>query len=412
MRISTFSATCLLSAALIYTTACDRTKRLEAHDTPDVPTVAVAKATVADLSRNLVMTGEFKPFQEVDVMSKVAGYVKKMYVDVGDRVKEGQLLAVLEIPEMGDDLARGTAAIARSNAEVNKAQEEVRRAQTNHEIAHISYTRLQGVMKGQPGLIAQQEVDDAHSRDLASEAQVDAARSSLVAAEQQVNVSLAEQARVKTMFNYTNVTAPFSGVITKRFADTGSMIQAGISSQTQAMPLVRLSQNSLLRLMLPVPESAVPSIRVGSVVDVKIPSLSRTLPGKVARFAERVKMDTRTMDTEVDVPNANLTLVPGMYAEVDLTLNRRNAALSTPLAAVDIDDSRKSEQGLSGTVLVVNTSEHLEKRSVRIGLETSSQAEILSGLREGELVVIGNRAGLQAGQAVKTKEVTMAAAKE
>jgi len=366
--------------------------------------VAVAKATVEDLSRALVLTAEFKPYQEVDLMAKVAGYVKKINVDVGDRVTQGQLLATLEVPEMGDDLARAAATLERSNAEVRKAHEEMQRAESAHQIAHLSYTRLSSVMKDRPGLIAQQEVDDAHSRDLVAEAQMAAARSGAVAAEQQVNVGRAEQDKVKTLFNYTKVTAPFTGVITKRFADTGSMIQAGIASQTQAMPLVRLSQNNLLRLILPVPESMVPMIRVGSPVEVHVPSLRRNFPGKVARFSERVQTDTRTMATEVDVPNPSMVLVPGMYAEVNLSVEQRRNALAVPLSAIGGTDR-------DPLVYVVTPNGQIAVRKVSVGMETANLAEIKAGLKPGEMVVIGNRSQLASGQEVKPKMTEMTALK-
>lgn len=379
--------------------------------------MAVAKAAPADLSRMLALTAEFKPFQEIDVMAKVAGYVKQINVDIGDRVKQGQLLAVLEIPEMVDEAARAKAAVQRSEAEVAQAQDEVRRAESAHQMAHLSYERLASVIKNRPGLVAQQEVDDAQSKDLVSEAQINAAKSHLNAAIQAVSVSKAEQSKIQTMAEYTRVTAPFAGVITKRFADTGSMIQAGTASQTQAMPLVRLSENTLLRLILPVPESAVPSVHVGQQVDVRVPTLNRTFPGKVARSAGRVQASTRTMETEVDVSNPNLVLIPGMYAEVDLTLERHNDALSVPITAVDLntqssaddDASTNNRRAASGRVMVVTAQNRLESRVVSIGLETPNWIEIRSGLREGELVVIGNRAGLQPGELVQPKITTITA---
>ena len=273
-------------------------------------------------------------------MAKVAGYVKRINVDIGDRVRQGQLLAVLEVPEMADDLTRAEAAIQRHTADVARARDELRRAQSAHEMAHLSYTRLAAVLESKPGLVAQQEIDDAHSRDLVAEAQVSAAQSALTASQQQVKESQADQGRLKTMFNYTMVTAPFSGVITKRYADTGSMIQAGTASQTQAMPLVRLSENALLRLILPVPESFVPHVRNGESVEVNVPSLGRTFAGKVARFADKVQTDTRTMPTEIDVQNPQLVLVPGMYAEVHLTIDERKDTLAVPVTAVSSADGR------------------------------------------------------------------------
>jgi multidrug efflux pump subunit AcrA (membrane-fusion protein) len=206
----------------------------------EAPTVAAAKATLQNLSREIVLTAEFIPFQEVDVMAKVSGYVKEIRVDVGDHVQQGQALATIEVPEMQDDITRAQATIDQAEAEVTGLRDEIRRAESAHEIAHLSSQRLAGVVKERPGLLAQQEIDDAHSRDLVAEAQLAGANSHLAAAKQKVGVTRAELARVKTMMAYTKVTAPFAGVITKRYANTGSMIQAGIASQTQAMPLVRL----------------------------------------------------------------------------------------------------------------------------------------------------------------------------
>ncbi len=394
--------------------SCHQPRNAEAQQkiAVDIPTVAVAKAGTSDLSHVLVLTAEFTPFQEVDLMAKVAGYVKNINVDLGDRVKQGQLIAVLEIPEMTNEVTKAKAGVQRSQAQVTQAQDEVKRAESAHQMAHLNYERLAAVMKTRPGLIAQQEVDDAQSKDLVAEAQVQVAKSNLAAAVEQVGVTKADLGKYETMFDYTRVTAPFSGVITKRFANTGSMIQAGTASQTQAMPIVRLSENSLLRLTLPVPESAVPTVHVGQQVDVRVPTLNRTFPGKVARFADKVQSATRTMDTEVDVPNSSLVLVPGMYAEVDLTLQRSNDALAIPVSAVDLDSSGSSDDGrknTTGRVLVVKPDNHLELRNVTIGLETANRVEIRSGLRDGELVVIGNRAALQPGQVVKPKITVMMA---
>jgi RND family efflux transporter MFP subunit len=393
--------------------ACTRDGKGEAQApaTPAIPTVAVARAGPHDLSREVVLTAEFRPFQEVEVMAKVSGYVKQIRVDVGDRVKQGELLATLEIPEMIDDQMRAKASIDRSSAEVARAKDEITRAESAHDIAHLSYQRLKEVSQKRPGLVAQQEIDDAHSKDLVGEAQVAAAKSSLSAAIQQVDVNKAELSRVNTMRDYMLVTAPFAGVITKRFADTGSMIQAGTASQTQAMPLVRLSENSLLRLTLPVPESVVPGIHVGQQVDVKVPSLHRTFPGKVARFSDKLQLSTRTMETEVDVPNPSLILIPGMYAEVDLTLDHKSNALAIPLSAVDSAEQAGSALN-SSRVMVITPDQRVDVRKVTIGLETANFAEILSGLKDGDLVVIGNRASLQTGQQVQPKLTTLATAKE
>jgi len=401
---------CVAGIAVL-SVSCSKTDNAQAGplNAPNISTIAVAKATTEDLSHDLVLTAEFRPFQEIDVMAKVAGYVKAIYVDVGDRVQLNQPLAILEVPEMADDRARGQAGVERAQAEVARAKDQLQQAQSAHDIAHLSYTRLFEVSKQKPGLVAQQEIDDVHGKDLVAEAQVSGARSNLAAAQQQVQVNTAELQKVNTMFEYTKVTAPFAGVVTKRFADTGSMIQAGTASSTQVNPLVRLSENSRLRLTVPVPESAVPTVHVGQQVDVQVPTLKRSFAGRVARFSDKLNLATRTMETEVDVPNANLVLIPGMYAEVHLTLDRRNRVITIPVTAVDVgnEDAGPRKTGMAGTVAIITADNKVEIRKVELGLETSTRVEVKSGIAEGEMVVIGSRSGLQPGEEVRPKLTSM-----
>ncbi|HXI38753.1 MAG TPA: efflux RND transporter periplasmic adaptor subunit [Bryobacteraceae bacterium] len=396
----------LAAPALVCLGGCGRKDAAEAKgDPPRAVTVAVAKAKHEDLSRELVLTAEFRPFQEIDVHAKVAGFVKKIYVDVGDRVKEGQLLTVLEIPEMQDDLTRALAAKRRSSAELERARDELLRSQSAHEASHLSYARLAEVIKKRPNLVAQQEIDDALARDRVSEAQVGATREALAAAEQGVQVATADEEKIKTMAAYARITAPFAGVISKRYADTGAMIQAGTASQTQAMPVVRLAEDHLLRLVLPVPESVVPRVRVGTKVAVRVPSLNRTFEGKVARFTSQVQLSTRTMDTEVDVPNPELVLKPGMYAEASLVLEQRDDALAIPIQAVNLGDQKKS------TVFLVTPDKQIEERPVKLGIETPTKVEVLSGIAENDLVVVSGRGGVRVGERVEPKIVDLAALK-
>jgi RND family efflux transporter MFP subunit len=401
--VAPIGAVLFIGFGALFLASCSRNPDVQASTPSDsvAPTVAVATVKTEDLSHALVLTAEFKPYQEVDVMAKVAGYIKKINVDVGDRVKEGDPLATLEIPEMKDDLNRANAAVERSNADVTHANDEVRRAESAHAIAHLSFTRLQEVAQKKPGLIAQQEIDVAQSKDLEAEAQVSAAKSALASAREQVHVNNSDVEKVHTLMDYTKVTAPFTGVVTMRYADTGSMIQAGTASQTQAKAVVRISQNSLLRLILPVPESAVPTVRIGQQVEVKVPTLNRTFPGKVARFSGKLSMATRTMDTEVDVPNDSLILIPGMYAEVNLTLNRHNAVLTLPVMAVDMDGEK------SGRVMVITPNNRVEVRKISLGLQTAQSVEVVSGLNEGDTVVLTGRSSLQPGQEVRPKATTM-----
>jgi RND family efflux transporter MFP subunit len=381
-------------------TACSRSGA--ASTTPEVPTVAVARAVRGDIAQSLTIAAEFRPFQEIEVHAKVAGYLKSIRVDVGDRVTAGQLLAVLEIPELQDEIRQDEASVKRATEEINRAQADVERAQSAHEVAHLGSIRLAGVMKTRPNLVAQQDIDEALGRDRVAEAQVSTAQAALAAAKEQLEIAKAAQSRTRTLFDYTRIAAPFAGVITHRYADIGAMIQAGTSSQTQAMPIVRLSQNDRLRLVMPVPESAVSRIHVGAPVAVAVQSLRKTVSGKVARFAERLDMETRTMRVEVDVLNAKLELVPGMYADATLVLDEAKGVLVAPVQAID-----RTESG--SRVLVVSRDGKVEARDVSLGLESADRVEVTRGLNADDLVVIGSRAQLKPGAVVAPKLMAPAA---
>jgi RND family efflux transporter MFP subunit len=182
-------------------------------------------------------------------------------------------------------------------------------------------------------------------------------------------------------------------VVTERYANLGALMQAGTSSNTQALPLVKLSTDNLFRLVIPVPESYVRYIRINDPVEVRVPALNRTFPGKMARFSVDVKEDTRTMHTEVDVPNPTGLLIPGMYAEATLMLEKRADALSVPLQAISFQTGRPS-------LYIVDSSNKIDVRPVTLGLQTANDAEILSGAIEGDQVVISDRGALKAGEMV------------
>lgn len=383
----------ILVSLLVGLCACTGPAKVESKtDKPDMQSVAVAKVSRETLSRELTISAEFRPFEEIELHAKIAGYLKEITVDVGDFVKTGQLIARLEVPELHEELVQAEATKQRSEAEVKRAQVEIERAQAAHESGHLSYTRLAGVSKSRPELVAQQELDEAEARDKTAESQVAVTRAALVTAEQQVRVSESAVQRVRTMLTYTEIRAPFAGMITKRYGDRGAMIQAGTASQSQAMPVVRLSGIDKLRLTLPVPESATSVVRVGMPVEVRVAALKQSIRGVVARFTGAVQHSTRTMEAEVDVPNPSRKLLPGMFADAVIALDRHSGILTIPVGAV--------AQGAKPTAMVVNGSGQLEERALQTGIETPTRVEILEGLSEGELVVIGSRGQLRPGQTV------------
>jgi RND family efflux transporter MFP subunit len=243
--------------------------------------------------------------------------------------------------------------------------------------------------------VAQQEVDDSQGKSLAAAAQVEAAKSNLQSAQSVLAAAQAKREHDQALFDYSKITAPFAGVVTQRYANFGTLMQAGTSSST-ALPLVKLSQDDLFRLVIPVPESYVHFIHLGDPVSVNVPSLNRTFPGKVARFSVDVREDTRTMHTEVDVQNPGRILLPGLYAEATITLEKKDLALAVPLQAVDQENNRAE-------VDVVDASNRIETRQVTLGIQTATDAEVISGLQEGEQVVVSDRSGLKAGQLVQPK---------
>ena len=249
-------------------------------------TVGVTKVVKKTLSRDITLSSELVPFQEIDVYAKESGYVQKLNVDYGSHVKQGQIMAVLEIPELLALLQEDQAEIKNANDQVTRAEHELKRYEAQYNALHLEYSRLNTVFQNQPGIVAQQEVDDAQGKDLAASSQVDAGKAALEAAQSQLAVARAKLMHDQTLFDYSKITAPFTGVVTERYANLGTLMQAGTGSSTQAMPLVRLSQDDLFRLVIPVPESYVRYIKVGDPVSVNVPSLNRTFPGKVARFSQ------------------------------------------------------------------------------------------------------------------------------
>ncbi len=386
-----------LSLVLAGLSACSDSKPVEASVREGV-TVGVTKVTRRSLSRQVTLSSELVPFQEIEVYAKESGFVNKLNVDYGTRVKQGQVLAVLEIPELQAQLDEDQAEITSASNQVIRAQHDLARYKAQHNAVHLQYKRLKAVFESQPGIVAQQEVDDVQGRDLAAGAQVDAGHAALDAAQSQLVAAKAKLAHDQTLFDYSRITAPFSGVVTQRYANLGTLMQAGTNSSTQAMPLVRLSQDNLFRLVIPVPESYVRYIRIGDPVNVRVPSLNRTFPGRVARFSADVRQDTRTMHTEVDVPNPDRILIPGLYAEADLGLEQHDNVLAVPLQAVN-------HEGNKTTVFVVNPDGELRDQPVELGLKTAGDAEVMSGLKEGDQVVVSDRSGLKAGQKVRPQIV-------
>ncbi len=348
--------------------------------------VTVSPVLRVDLARDLELAAEFRPWQEIDVHAKIAGYIKTLPVEVGDRLREGQLIGLLEVPELQQELVQAQAGEKRSELEVVRSRSEVTRSESALQIRKLSYDRLASVAKQRPNLIAQQELDDVAARFAEATAQLATARATLASVEEQVHVSQAARSRVAAMTQYTRITAPFAGVVSQRYEAPGAMVQGG------SKPLIHLTQVNRLRLVLPVPESIVPRVKLGAPVEVRVDAVSTVVHGKVMRFTGMLNSNTRTMQTEVDVPNSAYSLKPGMYAYATITLDAKDDVLAIPIQAIRGDAKQQ--------IAIVNAKNQIELRDVRLGLETPERVEVLSGLNEGDRVVIGNRGDLKPGQTV------------
>jgi RND family efflux transporter MFP subunit len=356
----------------------------------------VVLAVRGPLENVVTLTGEFRPFQQVDVHAKVAGYIRKIFVDVGDKVKEGQELAILEVPELNAQVMGAQADIRRSQDGIRRAQSDVERTESTHRAYHAAYTRLKQASEQRPGLVAEQELDDSMAKDQETDAQINSARAALAESQGQLGMAQATLERLSALQAYSHITAPFAGVVTKRYVDTGALISAGTSSETQSQPVVQLAEWSLLRLVIPVPESAVPQLHLGSEVQVHVLDLNQDFQGRVARFADALNEETRTMHTEIDVENPKNTLTEGMYAEVRLGLHGNKDALTLPVQAV-------VQAGNAHYVLVVDNQNRVQKREVQLGEQTSSTVEIRNGLSENEQVISAGQSDYQVGEVVKPR---------
>ncbi len=373
------------ACAAIGITSCRSGVSGPAASAATMPSARVAAAQRGDISHMLTLAGQFQSYQVVDVHPKVSGYMKRINVDIGDIVHQGETLAVLDVPELKAQLQESSFELKQSQEEISRAEHELKSAEAMYSAVHAQFVRLQQAAATRPGLIAQQELDDAEAKDLSSQAQVDAAKSAMAAAQQHAEAARSDNQRVQALEDYTTVTAPIAGVVVWRYADTGALIQGGTGSNDQSLPIVRLSESSLLRLRIPVPEDDVKYVHVGDQLQVRVDAINRSLTGKIVRFTRDVNFETRTMETEVDVDNKDLSIAPGMYANTALELASVRNVVTIPVEALVLNAQQQE------TVYVLGANNHIHIRSVQAGLQGSKLAEITSGLESGDRVVIGGQ---------------------
>lgn len=324
---------------------------------PDPPvTVQTAQAEPGPITRFVTLPGEIKAYQQATLYAKVAGYLKTINVDKGDRAKEGALLAEIEVPEL-------IAERARYKAEV--------------EVAAIDFKRLSESQKKAPDLVVPQTVDDARGK---------------------LDVAKANLERTETLLNYAKIVAPFSGVITRRFVDPGAFIPSATTGSTpQSAAIVTLTDFESVRLQVAVPEVEASLVAVEQPVKLTVEGLpGRTFEGKVTRYSYALDEESKTMLAEIELPNPKLELRPGMYATVKIGLQRKEDALLVPAAAL-------VQEKASAFVFTI-ANDKAKKTPVKTGFDDGRNVEILSGLKPGEPVLLAGKQPLSDGKPIILKE--------
>jgi membrane fusion protein, multidrug efflux system len=309
------------------------------------------------ITRSITLPGTVAAWQQATLYAKVGGYLKTIAVDKGDEVKAGDLLADIEVPELLADLA--------------KARAEV-------EVSEIDYRRVKEAQKKAPELVVPQTVDDALGK---------------------LKVARAGLERDETLLGFTKITAPFAGVITRRFVDPGAFVPAATSgSAAQNAAIVTLADFSVVRVYVAVPEPEVPSIRKDTPVQVGFQELpGKTWSAGVTRFAYALDETTRTMTAEIDLPNPQREMRPGMYAIIKIGVERHADALLFPAEAVLVEKAGRS-------VFVVGADGKAHKKPIKAGFEDGVSVEILDGVTADQPVVLLGKLALQDGQAVNATE--------
>ena len=326
----------------------------------DIP-VAVVHPQRSDPNQNITLPGNVQAFVETPIYARTAGYLTKWYVDIGGRVQAGQLLALIDTPEVDQQLRQAEAAQLQ--------------AQANLDLAKTTADRWQNLLKSDG--VSQQEVDQNVAAYKARQADLEAA--------------VANVDRLKYLQSFQRVVAPFSGVITTRSVDIGALISNGNTQQ-----LFKLAQIDLLRVYVDVPETYSNDMVAGVPADLHVAEFpNRTFEGKVVRTAGAIDPTSRTLLTELDVPNPKGEIMPGAYAEVGFHLKTAVPKLIVPSNALIFRSA--------GSQVAVVENDHARLRNVTIGRDFGTSLEIVSGLSDKDEVILNPPDSLSDGQPVSVQ---------
>jgi RND family efflux transporter MFP subunit len=351
-----------------------------AHETrtaaTTLPAVDVVVVHGGSASASLTLPGETAAWYESTIYARVSGYVAKWYVDIGDQVKSGQQLALIDTPELDAELLA-----AKAKLQVSQAQVKVKEADAA--FAASTYARWRDSPKG---VVSEQEREDKKAGDSSALAQLEAARA-------QVNADQADVDRLTAFEQFKHVTAPYAGTIVERRIDIGNLVTAGSSNNTTS--LYRIAQDDPIRVFVDVPQSAAPDLmKVGVAATISTDDLSgRTIVGHITRTSEAVDPKARTFRAELDIPNPDRRLVAGLYVQVGFQL-QNNGMSQIPAAALLFSAGGPK-------VAVVEGDGSVRFQSVTIGRDDGDRVELSSGVTEGERLVLNISNQIVAGEKVR-----------
>jgi RND family efflux transporter MFP subunit len=346
--------------------------------------LTVMHATRSSAPTELALPGSVEALQEAGVYARANGYVRAWKVDIGAPVKKGDVLAVLEVPDIEDQLLQGQATASETNAQIHQAQTQLKLAR----ITNDRYSSL-----GPSGVVTKQEVDQ-------YQAGYEAQKANVAAVEAAHGSALANVRRLGDLKGFANLLAPFDGVVTARTAEVGQLVTSGTSA---GLPLFKVAEVDTVRVFVNVPQLYASGITVGMDAPTSVREKpGRVFAGRVARTAHELDTATRTLLTEVDIPNPDDALFAGMYAQVSFHMTGATPFLVVPATAVLID--------AGGTRAAVVKDGVLHWKQVEVESDFGTQIAISTGVAEGDVVVVAPSDRLAEGVSVTTNE--LAAAKE
>jgi RND family efflux transporter MFP subunit len=366
-------------------------KSAEVDSHPRIEVVHPRRITVA---QRLQTNATLAAFEEADLFAKVTGYLSDVRVDIGDHVKAGQVLAVIDIPELQQQLAEDEAQLASKQSALVTSRLQVDHDRANRALQDITLKRNEVLLKDQ--WVPAQMVDQNRADAAVARANVRIAKANRTLAAQQIDLAAATVERTKALLGYTQIVAPFDGVVARRLVNRGDLVQP--PTGTLMRPLFTVQRIDTIRVFCDVPENDVPQLHIGDPAIVKPFGFNgKPFIGKVTRFSLRLDPETRNMRTEIDLPNPKERLYPGMYAEVSLEMNRRPDALTVPAAAVDSD--------ADGSFVDTIANNRIARLAITTGLADNDRIEVTAGLSERTRVVATIQGAPPPGTAVQRSKV-------